>query len=209
MRNITPLAFLAIAALAFVAQANTSSMDPHLTPENLKTLELGKPVLVKNSAKSNSGGVKGEGVALILINLPPEQVWPHVKGYDKLPEFMPRMLTSEKYSENGDTIGVAQTLKIAWKKITYHVLQTTNDDKFEMAFHLDKSKTNDIKETTGHWLLRPHGENKTIAMYAFSVDTGMAVPQFIENFLMNRDLPGVVEAMKKRAESGGTYKKKE
>ena len=66
---------------------------------------------------------------------------------------------------------------------------------------------NDISDTSGSWVLVADGENKTIAVYTVRADMGMGLGRALRDLLMNYDLPGVVEALKKRVESGGTYKK--
>lgn len=109
--------------------------------------------------------------------------------------------------EKDGKIGIKQGVKVLWKKIIYHVLQTNDNATHTMTFTLDKSQKNDIAATDGQWVLRPYGEGKCLAVYSLALDTGMPVPRFIQNMLLNQDLPDTMMSIKKRAESDGKYKK--
>ena len=179
----------------------------YLTPENIQKLEAGKLIIFKEQKKDKKGKSKGRGVVIGLIDRPVDEVWTMILDCTTHPEYMPRVVSTEAYKGKDGREGIHEMIKVLWKKVEYHVLQTMDEEKHAVSWVLDDSKKNDIQGTTGYWRFVPHKETQCIAVYAVRVETGMKVPAFVEDFLMKQDLPSVLKAVKKRAESGGTYKK--
>lgn len=198
------LAAVGLGCIALSAQALDLNA---LTAEQKAKLEKGDVVILKNKVNDQGAKVTSNSTALVVVNKPVADVWPVISGYEKLPEFIPRLILSEKYAEKDGKIGIRQCLKVLWKKVNYHVLQTEDAANHVLMFDLDKSQKNDIAETSGRWELHAQGDDKCLAVYTLALDTGMPVPRFIQNMLLNQDLPATMNAVKKRAESGGTYKK--
>lgn len=182
-------------------------VDAALTPENKKKLDAGDVVILKKNVDDKGGKVISNAAAMVIVNKPLEQVWPYLVDFEKFPEFIPRITSSEKYAEKDGLIGIKQSVKVLWKKINYCVLQKNDETNHTMTFSLDKSQKNDIAETNGQWILRTYGEGKTLVVYTLALDTGMPVPRFIQNMLLNQDLPDTINSIKKRAETDGKYKK--
>jgi len=178
-----------------------------LSEETLAAIESGKTVTQKNVVEKEGKRSAGSGAAVILVNGTPDAVWECLTDAEHLHEFMPRLVATEQYEEREDGIGIRYELKVAWKKVVYHLYERHDAEHHHLTWKMDERHKNDIKSTTGGWLLVPHNDDQTIVLYAVEADTGMPVPAFIENWLMNRDLPGIVEAVKLRVESGGTYQK--
>ena len=189
------------------AQEARPDFSAYLTDENREKLDAGKFVVLNERSKDSEGKSRGKGVVLGIIEKPRNDVWSVLTDYTSHPEYLPTVVATEVYSTEGTTTGIKETIKVLWKRVQYHVLQTQDDQAYVLAWRLDKSLKNDIDDTWGHWALLPYGEGKCVAVYSVHVDTGIAVPQFVEDFLMRRDLPDVVRAVKKRAESNGEYKK--
>ena len=189
-------------------------IEAALTPDVIARLEKGDIVTVKKGSKDAGGKSRGQGRAMVLINKPPAEVWKYLTDHEAYPEYMPRLISIEKYtvpqaSGLHNEIGLRETVKIPFSKVQYFVIHTMDKDAFVVAWRLDATKQNDIKDTAGTWALRPYGPGnaKTIAVYSLTVDSGMYFPKFIEDFFMNQDLPAVPKALRKRVESGGTYKR--
>lgn len=182
-------------------------VDAMLNEANKKKLDAGKVVITKSKVDDAGEKVISNSAAMVVINKPVEAVWAVLRDIEKLPEFIPRMIASEKYTQSGNVVGIRQTLKVLWKKVTYNVLQEEDTENHTLSYKLDKSQKNDIAETQGQWILRPYGNDQTLAVYTLALDTGMPVPRFLQTMLLNQDLPGTLNAIKQRAETDGKYKK--
>jgi carbon monoxide dehydrogenase subunit G len=190
-----------------VSAQHAANVDKQLTPANIAKLDAGETILLDQTYTDKDGKTRGKGLAMVIVNAPEAQVWKYLPAFDTYTEFMPRMIGSKIYSNEGSKIGVQYELKIAIKKVKYHCMHDVHPDKGYLEWNLDASQKNDIADTTGYWVTKKHGEGKTIIAYSVSVDTGIAVPKMIQDYLTKKDLPNVVKAVKKRIESGGTYKK--
>jgi ribosome-associated toxin RatA of RatAB toxin-antitoxin module len=177
------------------------SVDSFLTRENIAKLEKGEVVMVKSGTKDAQGHSQGQGRAAILVNRPFAAVWEQMIRSEEHHEFLPHLISSVKYSEQGNEVGLEKKVRVTLMTITYHALHTRDRGKGVISWRLDQTKKNDIKDTRGNWTFRAHGENACIVVYTTAVESGMLVPKAIENFFLNQDLPGVVKAVKKRMES--------
>ncbi len=179
-----------------------SGIAKYLSPENLKKLEGGEMVTLFGRSQDGQGNSVGQGVVVGLINKPMEDVWRVMLDIKSHPEYLPKVVKTEIYQEEKDGVtGIRETLKILYKTIRYHVLQHRDEAAHRLTWTLDKSKKNDIADTSGYWAFAPHGEKQCVAVYSVHVDSGLPVPQFVEDFLSRKDLPNVVRAVKDRAES--------
>ena len=201
------LAFSQVGAWAEGEGATPDVVKGYLTPENIEKLEAGKLITFEEQKKDQEGKSKGRGVVIGLIDRPVDAVWTIILDCTTHPEYMPRVVKTEAYKGSDGRDGVYEVLKILWKKVEYHVLQTTDQEKHALSWVLDDSKKNDLLSTTGYWRFIPHKNTQCIGVYAVRVETDMPVPDFVKDFLMKKDLPNVFKALKKRAESDGTYKK--
>ena len=201
---ISVIVLLAIPAL--VMADDMAAVDKNLTAANISKLEAGETILLDQTYTDEKGQTRGKGLAIVLVNKPPDDVFTYIGQFGSYPEFMPRMVKSTVYKNEGSSVGAEYTLKVAWKTITYSCLHDVNNGNKTVSWVMDTGRKSDIASTTGMWILKPHKGN-TILAYTVAVDTGMAVPKMIQDYLTKKDLPNVVRAMKKRVESGGTYKK--
>lgn len=177
-----------------------AEVEALLTPETVAKIEKGEVVAVKKGAKDAAGRSSAEGRAMILINRPWTEVWDQLVTNEEYPEFMPHSSKSEEYFRNGNEVGLNERVKALFLDVSYYVIHTRDRDARVIAWRLDHSKKNDINETVGSWTFCPHGENACILVYSARIESGMFLPKAVENFFMNRDLPGIVKAVKKRVE---------
>ena len=207
------LAVLCISS--FFNNAYTEEIDPEavqalvdqVTPAMLIRLEAGE-VISENTARDSGGGSRAaRGTVFMIFDVTPEEAWPYLSDHMAYAAYMPHLLSVEEYETREPGQGVKQSLKIAWKKLKYHIVQQYDAEAYVVHWYLDPDKENDVKESRGYWKLIPHGEKQSIVIYSVDVDSGMRVPAFIENYMLRSDLPGVVLAMEKRIETKGEYKK--
>ncbi len=191
--------------LAFGAD-EPARIEDSLTEENMAKLEKGKTVFEPRSLRVD-GKSRGGGLVMVVVEKPRPEVWQYLISTKDDPEYMPRLLETSEYYRKGKEVGLRQVVKGVFKKIVYHVIQTRDVETYTVTWRLDDTKENGIVDTTGSWKIFEHGEGKCILAYTMSVDTGMSIPRPLEKLALRYDLPDVVQALKKRAESDGKYKK--
>lgn len=182
-----------------------------VTPSDWKALRSGDVPVRSEHLKGQGGKDAGKGLAFILVNAPWEQAFRIVAAHDKHQEWAPRCEKSEVLShdlkDGVDHMKVRLTIGVLWKKIVYTLDVFADAPKREMRWALDKSAKNDIADTRGAWRFVELDPQHTVIAYDVAADSGHAVPNWLQDYLTRRDLPGVLESAKKRIESNGAWKK--
>ena len=191
------------------APATPDPRIPKLDEKDLATLKKGQVVVRGEMYTTEDGKRAGKGVAFVIIDKPPEAAFAVLQDYGKIPEYMPRVVKVTLSEKTPARMKVVQELKVLFKTVVYTLILDFNAQKKRMDWKLDKSASNDIKDTWGFWEFVPYENGKTLVVYNIAADTGVAIPQFLEDYLTKKDLPEVLLAMKRRTESGGTWKKSE
>jgi len=199
--------FLMAFTLSFATGAEFAlpDVDAQLTPKNLAKLDKGKILKFRMEPIQVNGADAGGGFAVGVVDKPPADVWGYIIDYDKFTEFLPRITRNEVLERKDGEVLLRQTIKVLTRSVTYHIVQTVDHEAHTLQWKVDQTKENDIRESLGSWSVRPHGQGRSLVIYSILVDTGMRVPGWIESFLTRRDIPNVVKALKRRAESNGAY----
>jgi coenzyme Q-binding protein COQ10 len=187
------------------ADDETINVDSFLTADNLDRLNEGEVLLTSQSFPTADGSMRARGVAVALVNRPAADVWSYLPDFENYPVFMPRLVSAKTYRKEGNVVGVEFKLKVLLTTVTYSLLHTIDPERGVLVLRLDTSREHDIRDTSGQWLVRPHGADQTLLAHSVVLDTGFAVPRVIEDYLTKRDLPNVVRAMKRRIESAGAF----
>jgi ribosome-associated toxin RatA of RatAB toxin-antitoxin module len=182
---------------------------PSLTEKELATLKKGQVVVRGEMYTTDDGKRAGKGVAFVVIDKPPEAAFAVLQDYGKIAEYMPRVTKVTIPEKSPTRMKVVQELKVLFKTVVYTLILDFNAQKKRMDWKLDKTAENDIKDTWGFWEFVPYDNGKTLVVYNIAANTGVSIPQFLEDYLTKKDLPEVLMAMKRRTESGGTWKKSE
>lgn len=178
-----------------------AGIDALLTPDTVARLERGDVVTEKKGSHDAEGRARAQARAMILVNRPFAEVWGQMVRDEEYAEFFPYFLGSERYFVSGNEVGMRDRAKVIVFTVQYHVIQTRDPDHGVIAWRLDHSRPNDIRDTTGSWVFRPHGDGRCIAVYSADIDSGLHFPKAVERFFLNQGLPGMVKAVKRRVES--------
>ena len=77
-----------------------------------------------------------------------------------------------------------------------------------IAWKLDESaKDNSVRAVEGDYRMLELGPRETLLGYRTHIDTGLRVPQLVQSHMQKRALPELLRAIKRRVESGGTWKR--
>jgi coenzyme Q-binding protein COQ10 len=132
----------------------------------------------------------------IVIDAPMEKVFQIITDYEKYAEFLPEARETKVLSRSGNAAKVQYTVEVM-KKIKYTLeMRESPPDRVEWSFVEGEF----MKDNQGHWKLEPAGEGKTKATYNIEMRLGALVPKAIVNTLVDKGLPGMLEAFKRRAE---------
>jgi ribosome-associated toxin RatA of RatAB toxin-antitoxin module len=152
----------------------------------------------------------GSGYAIGLIKATPKQIFDTIIDFDKYVEFMPRMLECKRTRLEGNLVDADFRLDMDITSIVYSINHTIYPAENKLTWVLDKTKKADyITATTGYWLAEEIPEGSLVE-YSVAVDLEVKVPGMgwfvkkISKYLTHKDLPSVIDTLKKRVESGNT-----
>jgi len=200
---------LFLAAAPLWAEAPTWPEHALLTDEVKAALESKGIAVVKETGSGEEESGKARAAVLGIIDAAPEAVWDVLLDFEGQQEWTPKVETAEVYTDGADPAraGVKFSTKVMLRTLSYHLMMRIDAAGKNIEWSLDPDQKNDFERVNGAWRVLPLGEDRSIAIHEMDVVTGMAIPQFIQKFFMNRDLPGIVESLKQRVESGGSWKK--
>jgi len=190
---------VALGALLVSAVFASAMMDVTARPlsdAELAKIETGEIILESNTVRDAKGNARATGLAIGFIDAPKDKIMDTILDYPSYPEFMPRVKAISLTGE-GEHQVVNYTIKVTLLTIKYAMVHQVDRAAGTIQFNLDKTKKNDIADSQGFWALKPH-KNGTIIYYSVLVDTGMAVPKAIEDYLTKKDLPNLIAKVRER-----------
>ena len=191
-------------ALIGVGSTNSiAEVRRRLAPAEWQTVVAGKVVTkaVVEAAGNGKEARKGEVLVTAIVNHPPEKLWELMTDYAKYGEFLPKIEEMKVLGRQGNVATVYHQLGIMWVDVAYTLFMNENRALGRISWTLDPSAKNDVNDTTGFYEMVPyeHGR-KTVMSYQTWVDTGMAVPAFVENFLTKKTAPQILANIRARAD---------
>ncbi len=178
-----------------------------LSKEDWQKLEKGE-VIIKDFIYTNKEGKQvGMAKGIILANLPPDAIWKVITDYEHYNEFLPSVKSTKILKRFPDgRVRLLHIIKIVFVKLRY-VCDLTPvkypDGSRVLQWKLVKEPgiKNDIRDTVGFWEVIPvDNGKKTILTYTAFVDTGWAVPGWVQRFLTKTQLPKVLKGTIEEAE---------
>ncbi len=178
-----------------------------LTAPEVARLNAGN-VVVKTNTYTAAGGNRAARIkAYCVIKKPLDAVWAVMLDYQKFDEFMPRLAKVEILERTRDTVKVTEAVSVALRTVTYTLDLKFDHAQRRVSWTLDKSRKNDIADTSGAWEFVRYGRGTTLARYTSSVDSGMFVPRFLEELLVKSGVPEVLSSLRRRIESNVAWRK--
>lgn len=136
----------------------------------------------------------------IDVEVEPEKLYDVITEFESYPEFLGGLglVGVEVESRGDDEMVVTQRVKKLGKTVSY-TLKYKLDRPHEVTWTFVRGQM--MSHNTGSWTLEKTGEGKTRATYAIEVKFGMLVPKSLVKLMVSKELPQMLEAFKKRAES--------
>ena len=174
---------------------------PSLSQKQEEKLAAGKLVLV--AASSGEAGRMVTGV--IQIDAEHQKIWSILLNNQNIVDSS-KAIREVKTYKDVTTSGVrdlrlAFLLKVGWSEIRYHTARSYHVASQYMTWVLDKKKTNDIAWTEGSYSTWPGRKpGSTLFLYKARIDTGRAVPEWLEEDLTESSLKRYLLYVQKLAE---------
>ena len=138
---------------------------------------------------------------IIEIQASPEIVFRVVKDVQAYPKFLGHLGMTDCTidQDQGRTCIVTNHLKKLGASFSFTLKYEIDEAAKKLTWSLVKAPF--MSKNDGSWELKDLGNGRTRATYTVEVKFGFLVPQAIVSVLVSSDLPALLEAFKKRAES--------
>ncbi len=138
---------------------------------------------------------------VIEIQASPDVVFRVIRDFKAYPEFLSHLGMTECTIEKdqGKTCVVTNHLKKLGASVAFTVKYEIDEAARRLVWSLVKAPF--MSKNDGTWVLEDLGNGKTRATYSVEVKFGFLVPQAIVSVLVSSDLPALLDAFKRRAES--------
>jgi ribosome-associated toxin RatA of RatAB toxin-antitoxin module len=202
-RIITALmAFFMYSAPAFCL---TESRNDISTAEQARLLN-GEVIVTTSDLNDGITGVRGK----IYIDASPEHIWQAITDYENQKNFVPKLIDSGLISDNGSEQVMFETGKtgvLFFSKTVHIKLRVKGDPMKRLEF---QQVDGDFKIYQGEWVIE-HSPGDRGAMLTFraEIKPDFFAPSYFVRSVQQKDLPMVLNAMKKRAETAETIGKTE
>ena len=199
--------FLFALGLLAAGQSWASSWDK-LSQEDRNRLLKGEVIYQSVKTTDAEGKISGYGQSLALIKAPIEKCWEIFTQFNKQAEYFPRKTVSQVLDSKPGFALVQKEFKFYGVKIRYVNRYMIDAKNYRIDFSMDQSRPHDLKDTAGFFSFEKVGPDRTLFTYGVTrTDTGFAMPGFVQEYIAKKDLPAVAGNIRKRIESGGTWKK--
>jgi hypothetical protein len=169
--------------------ARSSSIAPLTIKERLERGE----VVVGSTEVGHARFVTGS----VLINEPPERVWPiMVNPFEFLRKISPRMKKVEVVTDKSDLSVLRVTLDVVLIPHFTYVVESHYDNGAKVEF---RRVGGVLKDFRGSWQMCPaNGGTQTALTYSMYVDPGFPVPQWMVREGVKCELPRTLMALRAR-----------
>jgi ribosome-associated toxin RatA of RatAB toxin-antitoxin module len=130
-----------------------------------------------------------------------EAIWEFITACEISPEFVPHIVACSRIeaTANGDSELFKQTVKPAFFLPRFdHVFQL---DYFPPERVVVSHISGPIERLEGTWRLIKRPQGTIVLVHAMTVNPAFPVPRFFVRNTLERDLPGVLEEIRRRAEA--------
>jgi hypothetical protein len=179
-----------------------------LTPEELDAALRGEVPSRIESYTNRNGKDAGRGFGAIVIERPIADVWATLTRFEDRADYIPRLEKITVLERKDGAVRLHQDIDAS--VTTAHFTAWYRLDEVEHRVHwtLDPTaKDNTVAEVDGEYHAVALEPRRTLLVYRSYVDSGRAVPGFVQRYVAKRAVPDLLHALKKRVESGGTWKK--
>lgn len=179
-----------------------------LTDGELSDARAGKVPTRSESFVNAKGKSAGRGLGAIVIDRPAHEVWATLSHYEDRAEYIPRLKSIAVLERQPGRLRVRQEIDATVTTARYTAWYVLDEAALTISWTLDKSATdNTIAEAEGEYRMQVLDAGHTLLVYRTYVDSGLKVPQSIQSYMQRRSIPELMRNIKKRVESGGTWKR--
>ena len=155
-----------------------------------------------------SGKSAGRGVGAVVVDKPIGEVWSTLSRYEDKAEYQPRVESVTVLEKSPARVHAKFVIDATVTTARYTAFFDLDEKSHTIHWSLDPSATdNTILEIDGDYRMFELEPGRTLIVYRTYVDSGRSISQSIQGYFTRKAIPNLLKAVKKRIESGGTWRK--
>jgi carbon monoxide dehydrogenase subunit G len=179
-----------------------------LSDAEMRAVAKGEVPTRSEAFASPSGRSAGRGWGAIVVERPLTEVWATLVDVEHRTEYMPRLKLSRVLEQKGQRLRVYQEIDASVTTARYTAWYQVDPVAHSIHWSIDAGAPgNTVHDVDGDYRVAELGPGRTLLVYRTYVDSGLHVPQWIQSYMQRRAIPDLLRAIKRRVESGGTWKK--
>ena len=166
-------------------------------------------VPIHAEAFADAGGfTAGKGAGVILIWRPISDVWATLAHYEDRAEYIPRLKKLKVLEQQPGRVRVWQEVDATVTTARFTAWYELDEKAHVIRWKLDPSATdNTLRDVDGAYTMVAVDDRRTLLSYRSTIGTALHVPRAIQAYMTRKSLPELLGNIKKRVESGGTWKR--
>lgn len=178
-----------------------------LKPDMRAALEKEGQVLFGEQKEGSGGSYGGYIRAVAFFKQPKARAFSLIIEPSLQPLYLPRLVsaTAVEQPTNGELDEF--TLKVLIAKFVFRTRHWFYPEHSRVEWSLEKNWKNDIDAQDGYWQLYAVTPELTVGEYGTMIDTGIAVPGWVQDMLARKDIPKALTAFRKYINSDGKFRR--
>lgn len=170
-------------------------------------LDAGKVALIAEHDRSDGASTMASVLGLVEIDAPVERVWEILLSRQHLVDSSGVVKSVVHYGESTDdgdhySFGLKFELKVGFSTLDYWVRRDLRRSEETLSWLIDADKPNDLKYTEGSYTVYPSpNEGRIWLVYRARIQSGKAIPRWLEEDLTENSLTSYLSYVKKHAEA--------
>lgn len=182
---------------------------PGLTEAEVQAALRGQVPVRTETFVRPGGKAAGRGLGAIVVERPVAAVWATLSRFEDKAEYMPRLKAVTVLERRPGLLRVRMVVDASITTARYTAWFELDEPARRIGWKLDRGAAdNSIADAEGDYRLQELGPARTLVVYRTYVDTGRALPRFLQDYITRRSIPDLLRAVKARVESGGTWRRR-
>lgn len=203
---------LLLLGLSVAAAADADKPHPHqgklpaftvrpaavpLTADEVAALGRGEPV--EKQVRYDGGG---RALAVQDIRAPASVVWDTILAYDRYPDWVAHVESTDVYARRGDHWLIAFELSLFGLGVDYYTDNLVLREAGWMSWTLDYSRKSDVDDMVGYWTVTQVSADPPVTRLEYASDMRIKwAPDFVVRYLARDALTEGTAWVKQRAEA--------
>ena len=163
-------------------------------------------VVFLGNADPAANGDKSLMTALVVFEQPRSRAMRMLSQTARQGEYRPELKRVETVKRWDQMVLDEHQMRIMFMRIDYRVRTHYDFKRSKITWTLDPDFDNDLEVIEGSWELYEIDEDHTLGHFGTKVSVGKAMPIWLQNYATSRNLPQMMERIRRWVDSDGTYR---